>query len=169
MATNRIGVLMVVCLVAAQISVTQVGASAQTAHSPRVGAIEGLLLPRSVPMRMHTFEDRLIEVERLNGDVEIARGICATDSGLVTTFGLARRSTQLREVRRISIRGDSLKDGALIGGAFGAVIGGWFGCDTCSTRAQGIVGGMAAYGGLGVLIDYLHRGRTTIPNARIAC
>jgi len=75
MATNRIGVLMVVCLVAAPISVTQVGASAQTAHSPRVGAIEGLLLPRSVPMRMHTFEDRLIEVERLNGDVEIARGI----------------------------------------------------------------------------------------------
>ncbi|MEX2273071.1 MAG: hypothetical protein WD690_16485 [Vicinamibacterales bacterium] len=96
----------------------------------------------------------------------------------VLLVGDQERRFDLAKVRRIEKRGDSLKNGALIGAAFGLLGGLLIGalgtcepppgvvtnCEDASPIAIGVVGGLL-YGAVGAGIDALIRGRTVLYQA----
>lgn len=69
------------------------------------------------------------------------------------------------EVSRVWRRGDGLRNGAIVGGAFG-LAGAIFGqsqCTDCSSEiAIGIALGVPLWAGIGALVDRVHVGRTLI-------
>ena len=87
------------------------------------------------------------------------------DSLFVLVDGRERRFEAAR-VRRLAKRGDSLKNGLHIGAIIGAVLG-WFGVDDSSggRRAASVAGIAGVYAGVGLGIDALRQGRTTLYEA----
>lgn len=67
---------------------------------------------------------------------------------------------------KIERRGDSIfTGGTLVGVGLGVIFGSVI-PDCGGARASCLASGISAYGGLGLLIDYLHTGRTTIFRGR---
>lgn len=97
--------------------------------------------------------------------------------GVVLVIDGAERRFDLARVKRVSRRGDSLKNGAIAGAVVGVVMGlltgGIADCRTDSgygtcgagQRVGFVVGGTAIYTAIGVGIDALIQGRTTIYQA----
>lgn len=93
---------------------------------------------------------------------------------LILVDGQQRRF-DLEKVRRVQKRGDSLKNGAIIGAVFGAVIGGLTGGMADCRQADGHIGACGAgariamtlvstgvYSAIGTGIDAAIQGRTTL-------
>ncbi len=65
---------------------------------------------------------------------------------------------------RIAREGDRLLNGVLIGAAIGVLAGTTIGAEACldSPMWHCAAGGAAVWGGIGALVDWLHKGRTQI-------
>lgn len=87
------------------------------------------------------------------------------DSLVVLIDGREQRFEAAR-VKRLAKRGDSLQNGLYIGGIIGAALG-WFGVDDSSggRRAASVAGIAGVYAGVGLGIDALKQGRTTLYEA----
>jgi hypothetical protein len=64
----------------------------------------------------------------------------------------------------IAREGDRLLNGIIIGAAIGVVAGSTIGAEACldAPLAACAAGGAAVWGGIGALVDWMHKGRTTI-------
>jgi hypothetical protein len=101
--------------------------------------------------------------------------VSLTDSVVVVSTARAERTFPLIDVVRIQRKGDSLKNGALIGAAFGgaaglALIGDCSSEPSCGagTRVAALLTGAAIWAAIGAGIDAVIPGRTVIwtPNTR---
>lgn len=112
------------------------------------------------------------------GEETTGRLIGLSPDSLVLQIGEEERRFQATNVRRIVKRGDSLKNGALIGALVGGIFGALSSGSDCSdttldalapcgggARALGATIGAAAFAGIGVGIDALRTGRTTLYEA----
>jgi hypothetical protein len=106
-----------------------------------------------------------------SGKETTGRLIRWTDSAIVLNTGGVERTFSPGEARRVDLRGDSLRNGFLIGAAFG-----WFGgviadCPNGSqrcpkTRVAFTILGMATWGAIGAGIDALIPGRSPLWRAQ---
>jgi hypothetical protein len=111
----------------------------------------------------------VVYVRTSNGANVEGRFVRASSRDLVIA-GTDGRETTLMAEQVVSVwkRGDSLRNGAVIGGLFG-LAGGIFGqsrCTDCSSEiAIGVGLGVPLWAGIGALIDRQHVGRTLIYRA----
>ena len=168
----------VLCLLAAltgnlsaEPSEPRVNAEAVEAQETVPRQPEGVFLPQRSgpagtpypdPWRLRALAGSLVYDETRDSREVLARFVRFTDEALVVTVGGRHREMAVADVERISLEGDSLKNGALLGLAIGPVYGLLAPCDTCRNIGERILGGTAVAAGTGVLVDYLHKGRTTV-------
>lgn len=155
--------------------------------SNSVGAIVLVVLanaataPAGEPTRsMAALEERVqpgTQVDVVDRQGRILRGdfVRADDEGvLVSLFGNAEgRRVPAAEVMSVTRPGDSLKNGALIGAAVGALTAiavstdetGESGCYTTGCKAGLSVFAVATYTGIGMLIDRAIKGRDVVYRA----
>ncbi len=110
---------------------------------------------------------QLIYVEDRAFRVTLMRCVRATGLELVATGAGQVRRIVVADIRRVSITGDSVRNGALVGGLVG--IGpGVMGCQgasgRCSVAASTVVG-IGLFAGLGAWIDSRREGRTILYEA----
>jgi hypothetical protein len=107
-------------------------------------------------------------VQGRTGSPVLARVVSATNAELVVTLGGVPRTFPVMDIARISLEGDSLTSGAIIGGAIGFPIG-VLSCQGSSSEDCNTLGraafGAAFYGAIGAWIDSRHHGRTVIYRA----
>ena len=108
---------------------------------------------------------RLVWVQGRTGSQVLARVVSATNAELVVTVGGVPRTLPVTEIVRVSLEGDSLTSGAIIGGAIGIPVG-VLSCqgsvtENCSVLGRAVLGA-ALYGAIGAWIDSRHHGRTVI-------
>jgi hypothetical protein len=96
-----------------------------------------------------------------------------SDSALSLMVDGQLRDLPAADVREISKRGDSVKNGFLIGAAIGATVGAaaYSSCDDiyegeCMHPAGAALMGGLVYGGIGALIDHFVKGRTVVFRVR---
>ena len=111
---------------------------------------------------------RLVWLQNRTGGQLLARVVSATNAELTVTVGGVPRTFPVTEIARISLEGDSLTSGAIIGGAIGIPIG-VLSCqgsnsEDCNTLGRAAFGA-ALYGAIGAWIDSRHHGRTVIYRA----
>lgn len=111
------------------------------------------------------YAGRLVWVQDRTGSELLARIVSATNVELIVTLGGAPRTLQVTDIVRISLDGDSLTSGAIIGGAIGFPVG-VLSCqgsvtENCNFPARALFGA-AIYGAIGAWIDSRHHGRTVI-------
>jgi len=89
--------------------------------------------------------------------------------GILTAFSpslltIGAYSFQPERGMKIERRGDSVWSGAIIGAILGAALGATLAQEAClhGPRWPCVAGPVVMYGAIGALIDYLHKGRTTI-------
>ena len=114
------------------------------------------------------YTGRLVWVVDRTGGQVLARVVSATDSDLAVTLGGVPQTIPAANIRRILIDGDSVRNGAIIGGLVG-IPAGIFSCQgapgpDCDFIAHAIAGA-AIYGALGAFIDLRIHGRTVIYRA----
>lgn len=102
------------------------------------------------------------------GRTLLVRIVSATDSELAITVGGAPQTIPVGEIARVFLDGDSVKDGAIIGGLIGLPIG-VLSCQgsvtaDCDYAGHAIIGAVI-YGAIGALIDWRHHGRTVLYRA----
>jgi len=111
------------------------------------------------------YAGRLVWVEGRTGGQLLARVVSATNAELVLTLGGVPRTLPVTEIVRVSLEGDSLTSGAIIGGAIGIPVG-VLSCQGSVTEDCNVLGravlGAALYGAIGAWIDSRHHGRTVI-------
>ena len=114
------------------------------------------------------YAGRLVWVQDRTGSQLLARVISATNTELTLTLGGVPRTLPVTDIVRISLEGDSLMSGALIGGAIG-IPAGVFSCQGAVTEDCNALGraalGAAIWGAIGAWIDSRHHGRTVIYRA----
>jgi hypothetical protein len=135
------------------------------------------------PSSMAALEDRVqpgTEVDVVDRQGRILRGgfVRADDEGvLITVYGSAEgRRVPAREVMSVTHPGDSLKNGALIGAAVGALsalaisvddgsgqVDPW--CTTTGCKVAASAFAIGTYAGIGMLIDRAIKGRTVVYRA----
>ena len=112
---------------------------------------------------------RVIVTDR-SGQETSGRLVGWTASSVVLDTNGARRTYLPDEAVRIDLRGDSLKNGAMIGAAVGALAGLSLGCPTAGSRGEGcsaeratfVLASAAMYAAIGAGIDALIPGRTRL-------
>ena len=113
-------------------------------------------------------------------EIKVGDILYVTDPGGVEVSGpLAARSPAALKINgytfqpepglKIERRGDPIWDGALIGFGAGALIGGTIAAEAClhQPRWHCVVGGGVGYSAVGAFIDWAHKGRTVIYDARL--
>lgn len=97
-----------------------------------------------------------IYIEDRNGRETAARCLAANDREILISVGGVERRVGVADIRRITVGGDSLTNGALIGGAIG-IPWGIMGCQghrTSNCPLAVYAGlGVAIFGGVGAWID----------------
>jgi hypothetical protein len=117
---------------------------------------------------VYVLDDRGIEIS--------GKLLCLSPDSLVLLVGATEQRVDAAHVRRIEKRGDSLRNGALIGALVGAAMGlivarisdcpGDDPGGSCpGTRAAAVVGSTGGYAAIGIGIDALVVGRTTLYEA----
>ena len=109
---------------------------------------------------------RVIVTDR-TGRETTGRLIRWTDAAIVLRTGAGERTFSTGEARRVDLRGDSLRNGFLIGAAFGSIGGLIADCpgarERCpKTRVAFTILGMATWGAIGAGIDALIPGRSPL-------
>ena len=110
----------------------------------------------------------IVYVRTTNGAELQGEFISATSRALTISPGGRSTSVDVDHIAQIWKRGDSLRNGAIIGAVIGVAgaIGGQSECSDCSGRvAAGIFLGAPIWAGIGALIDRQHVGRTLIYRA----
>ena len=111
------------------------------------------------------YAGRLVWVQGRTGSQLLARVVSATNAELVVTLGGVPRTLPVTDIVRVSLEGDSLTSGAIIGGAIGIPVG-VLSCQGSVTEECNVLGravlGAALYGAIGAWIDSRHHGRTVI-------
>ena len=111
---------------------------------------------------------RLVWVQDRTGSQLLARVVSATNTELILTLGGVPRTLPVADIVRVSLEGDSLTSGAVIGGASG-IPAGVLSCQGSVTEDCNVLGravlGAAIWGAIGVWIDSRHHGRTVIYRA----
>ena len=110
--------------------------------------------------RLNQFRGRMIYISSWQFSERLARCVGATATELTVTIGGIEQRLPRRDIRRVSIQGDSLANGTLLGAAVG-VLGG-----LAQGGAGTAAGGAAVYGGIGAWIDSRRVGRTVIYGGR---
>jgi hypothetical protein len=114
------------------------------------------------------YAGRVVGVEDRSGRQLLARVVSATATELMLTLGGVPRTVPVTDIVRISLEGDSLTSGAIIGGAIGIPVG-VLSCQGSVTEDCNVVGravlGAAVWGAIGAWIDSRHHGRTDIYRA----
>ena len=113
------------------------------------------------------YAGRLVWVRDRTGSELLARVVSATDSELGVTVGGVGRTIPVTGIARVSIDGDSITDGMLIGAAIG-VPWGVLACQGARTRCAtgtNVLAGIAISGALGAWLDARHHGRTVLYRA----
>ena len=119
----------------------------------------------------------IVFVEEKSGAETQGRLISITPDAIRIDVAGAQRTFAPAEVVKIDRRGDSLKNGALIGAAIGLVTGFIGDCPRAGTNTNGsdgcpgarvayVLGGSAIWAGIGAGIDALIPGRTRLWPAR---
>ena len=111
------------------------------------------------------YAGRLVWVQDRTGSQLLARVVNATNAELTMTLGGVPRTLAVTDIVRISLDGDSLTNGAIIGGVIGLPAGA-FSCqgsvtEDCNFLGRAILGAVI-YGAIGAWIDSRHHGRTVI-------
>ncbi len=116
---------------------------------------------------------RLVTIDQASGGKTLVRVVSMSDSELIATVDGVQRVFPVHEVDRISLRGDSLKNGALIGAAVGSLWGvlslQGLPCTIpdCRLRATGRVLTGVGFGvGVGMWVDKARVGRTMVYSRR---
>jgi hypothetical protein len=142
----------------------------------RVALIAGLLAsPMSIAWAQNVglssvarYAGRLVWVQDLTGSQLLARVVSATNNELILTLGGVPRNVPAADIVRISLEGDSLRSGAIVGGAMG-IPAGVLSCQGSVTEDCNVLGravlGAAVWGAIGAWIDSRHHGRTIIYRA----
>ena len=109
---------------------------------------------------------RVIVTDRA-GNETTGRLIRWTDSTIVLRTGGVERTFSSGDARRVDLRGDSLRNGFLIGAVFGSLGGLIADCPNASqrcpkTRVAFTILGMATWGAIGAGIDALIPGRSPL-------
>lgn len=112
---------------------------------------------------------QIVYVLERGGAEVLARVQSATSSQLLVTVGGTPRAFNAAEIARVSIAGDSIRNGTLIGGVVG-VGAGFFSlqgspCTTCGRAAAQILAGVAISAALGAWVDARKKGRTVVYRA----
>ena len=114
------------------------------------------------------YAGRLVWVQDRTGSQLLARVVSATNAELTVTLGGVARTFAVPDIVRVSLDGDSLTNGMIIGGAIG-VPAGAFSCQGSVTEDCNFLGrallGAVIYGAIGAWIDSRHHGRTVIYRA----
>jgi hypothetical protein len=114
------------------------------------------------------YASRLVWVQDRTGSQLLARVVSATNTELILTLGGVPRTLPAADIVRISLEGDSLTSGAIIGGAIG-IPAGVLSCQGSVTEDCNVLGravlGAAVWGAIGAWIDSRHHGRTVIYRA----
>jgi hypothetical protein len=115
----------------------------------------------------------IVYVTRANG-ATISGPLDAVSPSSIT---VDRETVPYEPGLKIAREGDRLTNGIIIGAAIGVVMGSTVGAEACldSPLAACAAGGAAVWGGIGALVDWLRKGRTTIfeapragtPNVRL--
>jgi hypothetical protein len=141
---------------------------------------EGVFLPqvriensdRPVPVRRpQPFAGQLASLKLVSGTAFLVRIVSLSKSELVVTVGGVRQVFRLSQVDRLSVEGDSLKNGAIIGAAVGVLWGflatGGLQCSDCPGAVAGsMMLGSGAGVGIGIGIDAHHIGTTIVYSRR---
>jgi hypothetical protein len=111
------------------------------------------------------YAGRLVWVQDRTGSQLLARVVSATNAELTVTLGGVPRTFAVPDIIRISLDGDSLTNGTIIGAAIG-VPAGAFSCqgsvtEECNFLWRAVLGAVI-YGAIGAWIDSRHHGRTVI-------
>ena len=114
------------------------------------------------------YAGRLVWVEDRTGSQLLARVVSATNTELTFTLGGVPRTIPVTDIVRISLEGDSVTSGAVIGGAMG-IPAGVLSCqgsvtEDCSVLGRAVLGAVV-WGAIGAWIDSRHHGRTIIYRA----
>ena len=108
---------------------------------------------------------RLVGVQDRAGSQLLARVVDATNAELILTLGGVPRTFPVADIIRISLEGDSVTSGAIIGGAIG-IPAGVLSCQGSVREDCNVLGramfGAAIWGAIGAWIDSRHHGRTVI-------
>ena len=111
------------------------------------------------------YAGRLVWVQDRTGSQLLARVVSATTTELILTFGGVPRTLPVTDIVRISLEGDSVTSGAIIGAAMG-IPAGVLSCQGSITEDCNVLGravfGAAVWGAIGAWIDSRHHGRTVI-------
>ena len=112
-----------------------------------------------------------VYVTEASGKETKGRIVSWTDSTIVLQTGKTTKSFAEGEAIRVDLKGDSLKNGALIGAGVGAVMGGLgssFGdCEGCGgVRVTIVLISIGFYSAVGTALDALIPGRTPLWRAR---
>ncbi len=114
------------------------------------------------------YAGRLVWGQDRAGSQLLARVVGATNAELIVTLGGVPRTLPVTGIVRISLEGDSLTRGAIIGGAIGFPAG-VLSCQGSVTEDCNVLGravlGAAIWGAIGAWIDSRHHGRTIIYRA----
>jgi hypothetical protein len=113
-----------------------------------------------------------VYVTDVSGKETKGRLVSWTDSGIVLQTGKITKSFAQGEAVRVDLKGDSLKNGALIGAGVGAVVGGLVGglggdCESCGgDRVAAVLVSLGVYAAIGTALDALISGRTPLWRAQ---
>jgi hypothetical protein len=105
-----------------------------------------------------------VYVTDVSGKETKGRLVSWTDSGIVLQIGAITKTFAQGEAVRVDLKGDSLKNGALIGAGVGAAIGGLTSgladCEGChGTRVSLVLVSIGMYSAIGTALDALISGR----------
>jgi hypothetical protein len=112
-----------------------------------------------------------VYVTDVSGKETKGRLVSWTGSGIVLQTDKTTKSFAQGEAVRVDLKGDSLKNGALIGAGVGAAIGGLTSgladCEGChGTRVTLVLVTMGMYSAIGTALDALISGRTPLWRAQ---
>jgi hypothetical protein len=116
---------------------------------------------------LNQFSGQLIYVEDRAFRETLARLVAASDGELIVLVGGVEARLPVGGIRRVSVRGDSLRNGAWLG-ALAGIVPGIFGCQGASSDcsvAGMLVVAVGAYSALGAWIDSRRVGRTVVYEA----
>jgi hypothetical protein len=127
---------------------------------PIIVVLAALLLPFPA-------EAQTVYVTEASGKETKGRIVSWTESSIVLQTGTTTKSFAQGEAIRVDLKGDSLKNGALIGAGVGAVLGGLIGgmgdCDGCGgSRVTIALVSVGVYAAIGTALDALIPGRTPL-------
>lgn len=171
-STGSVGLLLVAPLLAFAPNVWAQGGSFNTASSP---------VPQAVSLWNRVKSGDTVTVT--DSSARETSGVLAklSDAALTVMVDGALRDIPMTDIRVVTkLGGDSLWNGLLVGLGTGVAIGivdvttpcptTGFGCvdythESGGTKAAVATGDTLIFGGIGVLIDYLHKGRTVVYRA----